>query len=98
MRGVVDGLEEPLELTRGPTVHNQNEGDPHRRRLRSVRGLLVPLDVHVCLPWTQKTKILTQKDLHEGEAGRCTACWELLLASIFQLVCLVALNLPPLHI
>lgn len=56
--GVVDGLEEPLELAGGPTVHHQHEGDPNSGgRLCSVCGVLVPLDIHICLPWTQKTNI-----------------------------------------
>lgn len=56
VRGVVDGLKEPLELTGGPTVHDQNEGDAHRRRMRGVSRVLVPLDIHISLTWMWEKK------------------------------------------
>lgn len=64
VRGVVDGLKEPLELTGGPTVHNQNEGDAHRRRRGGVSRVLVPLDIHISLTWMWKKNMLTQKKTH----------------------------------
>lgn len=36
VRGVVDGFKEPLELTRGSTVDDQDEGDPYRHELGSI--------------------------------------------------------------
>ena len=45
--GVVDGFEEALELARGPPVHHEHEGDPHRRGRHALGRVLVPLDVAV---------------------------------------------------
>lgn len=71
VRGVVDGLKEPLELTGGPTVHNQNEGDAHRRRRGGVSRVLVPLDIHISLTWMWKKNMLTQKNhIHERPIHR----------------------------
>lgn len=36
VRGVVDGFEETLELTRGSAVDDQDEGDPYRHELGSI--------------------------------------------------------------
>lgn len=72
---MVDGLKEPLELTGGPAVHDQNEGDPHGRRVCGVRRVVVPLDVHVSLTWMQEINMLTQKKnnhpLHSKKTPHC---------------------------
>lgn len=63
VRGVVDGFEETLELTRGSAVDHQDEGDAYRRRLGSVCGVLVPLYVHVSLTWTETKRTSAQETL-----------------------------------
>lgn len=109
VRGVVDGLEEPLELARGPAVHNQNEGDAHRRRMGGVSRVLVPLDIHISLTWMWKKNMSTQKThpgttdppfqwnrIHSGlYVDSCTACWELIFTLVFPHNVLLELNLPP---
>lgn len=65
VRGVVDGLKEPLELPGGPAVHDQNVGDPHGRRVCGVRRVVVPLHVHISLTWMQEINMLTQNNNHE---------------------------------
>lgn len=50
---MIDGFEEPLELTRGSAVNDQHEGDACGRS--PIRGhALVPLHGHEGFPWTKR--------------------------------------------
>lgn len=67
--GVVDGFEETLELTRGSTVDDQDEGDPHRHRRGRIWRVLIPRYVHINLTCTDKTKVSADETLSIVQKG-----------------------------